>query len=79
MIFIFCVCWILTKGTTPSPSLSGSPDDNLSPPLLIKLGMIKNFVKAMSRDGSRIVYLKEKLFNSEALSKEIELSALDYC
>ncbi|CAH1108315.1 unnamed protein product, partial [Psylliodes chrysocephalus] len=37
-----------------------NPDAILSPPIHIKLGLIKNFVKAMPKDGSGFVYLKEK-------------------
>ena len=38
------------------------------PPLHIKLGLIKTFVKAMNDDGAAFMYLKEKfgLFKSEA-------------
>lgn len=35
-------------------------DDVFLPPLHIKLGLMKNFVKAMDRDGAGFLYLKEK-------------------
>jgi hypothetical protein len=37
-----------------------NPEDVLLPPLHIKLGLIKNFVKAMDRNGDGFLYLKEK-------------------
>ena len=43
----------------------------LLPPLHIKLGLIKNFVKAMDRDGSAFIFLKNKFPRiSEAKLKE---------
>lgn len=36
------------------------PADILLPPLHIKLGLMKNFVKAMDRNGNGFLYLKEK-------------------
>jgi hypothetical protein len=35
-------------------------EDILLPPLHIKLGLIKHFVKAMDKNGSGFLYLKEK-------------------
>lgn len=46
-------------------------DDILLPPLHIKLGLMKNFVKAMPKDGDGFLYLKEKFPKlSEAKIKE---------
>jgi hypothetical protein len=35
-------------------------EDILLPPLHIKLGLIKHFIKAMDKNGSGFLYLKEK-------------------
>ena len=37
-----------------------NPDDIILPPLHIKFDLINNFVKAMPKDGSGFLYLKEK-------------------
>ncbi|GBP18527.1 hypothetical protein EVAR_12988_1 [Eumeta japonica] len=48
-----------------------NPEDVLLPPLHIKLGLMKNFVKAMNKNGDRFCYLKKKFPNiSDAKIKE---------
>ena len=49
-----------------------NPENVLLPPLHIKLGLMKTFVKAMNHDGAAFMYLKEKfgLFKREAKLKE---------
>ena len=48
-----------------------NPEDILLPPLHIKLGPMKNIVKAMVKDGSGFSYLKKKFPRlSEAKIKE---------
>lgn len=58
-----------TKSVQHSPLVD--PKKVLLPPLHIKLGLVKNFVKAMNRDGEAFKYLKEKFPRlSEAKIKE---------
>src|ERR1043165_8429011 len=58
-----------TKSVQHSPLVD--PKKILLPPLHIKLGLVKNFVKAMNRDGEAFKYLKEKFPRlSEAKIKE---------
>jgi hypothetical protein len=47
-----------TKSAQHSPLVD--PKKVLLPPLHIKLGLVKHFVRAMNRDGQAFKYLKEK-------------------
>ena len=50
-----------------------NPENILLPPLHIKLGLMKTFVKAINHDGTAFMYLKEKfgLFKSKAKLKRV--------
>ena len=71
---VFCICgtvWIenlITYKTNGRPEI-GNPvreisqvlphsNDILLPPLLIKQGLMKNFVKSMNKDGEAFQYLR---------------------
>jgi hypothetical protein len=48
-----------------------NPEKVFLPPLHIKLGLMKNFVKAMDKNGAEFMYLKHKFLRlSDAKIKE---------